>query len=166
MTRARSALVPFDPEIEATARRLKGQRKRQLLILANLPLSPSSSDSDSEHYDYFAQSEHSEFDEQPVAMANPARKTMAQYEEELLAHRKEAVILPAAAGKIVISPSMAKVIQGGPMFRGLAEEDPAAHLDEFIDLAGVFSLPNVEDDDLKLKLFPHSLADIKPRSGF
>ncbi|XP_061367959.1 uncharacterized protein LOC133310973 [Gastrolobium bilobum] len=38
-------------------------------------------------------------------------------------------------------------------------EDPHKHLRNFIEVANTFRNPNISDDVLRLKLFPHSLAD-------
>ncbi|XP_061360889.1 uncharacterized protein LOC133304842 [Gastrolobium bilobum] len=44
-------------------------------------------------------------------------------------------------------------------FHGLLMEDPHKHLRNFIEVANTFRNPNISDDVLRLKFFPHSLAD-------
>ncbi|CAN6465559.1 unnamed protein product [Victoria cruziana] len=44
-----------------------------------------------------------------------------------------------------------------PSFHGLASEDPYCHLDEFLDICAMVKINNIEDNALRLRLFPFSL---------
>ncbi|CAN6455686.1 unnamed protein product [Victoria cruziana] len=46
-----------------------------------------------------------------------------------------------------------------PSFHGLASEDPYRHLDEFLDVCVMIQINNVEDNALRLRLFPFSLKE-------
>ncbi|CAN6451408.1 unnamed protein product [Victoria cruziana] len=53
----------------------------------------------------------------------------------------------------------ASVIKMLPLFHGVEDEDPYYHLDEFLDVCGTVRITNIDDDVLKLRLFPFSLKD-------
>ncbi|CAN6454537.1 unnamed protein product [Victoria cruziana] len=44
-------------------------------------------------------------------------------------------------------------------FHGLASEDPYHHLDEFLDVCATVTNSHIEDDALRLRLFPFSLKE-------
>ncbi|CAN6454479.1 unnamed protein product [Victoria cruziana] len=46
-----------------------------------------------------------------------------------------------------------------PSFHGLANEDPYYHLDEFLDVCAMVRISHIEDNALRLRLFPFSLKD-------
>ncbi|CAN6477157.1 unnamed protein product [Victoria cruziana] len=46
-----------------------------------------------------------------------------------------------------------------PSFHGLESEDPYHHIDEFLDICATVKISHIEDDALKLRLFPLSLKD-------
>ncbi|CAN6465226.1 unnamed protein product [Victoria cruziana] len=46
-----------------------------------------------------------------------------------------------------------------PSFHGLTSEDPYHHLDEFLDVCATVKINHVEDNALRLKLFPFSLKE-------
>ncbi|XP_061341710.1 uncharacterized protein LOC133288036, partial [Gastrolobium bilobum] len=58
-----------------------------------------------------------------------------------------------------LEPVMFTMLQNMGQFHGLLMEDPHKHLRNFIEVANTFRNPNISDDVLRLKLFPHSLAD-------
>ncbi|CAN6462689.1 unnamed protein product [Victoria cruziana] len=46
-----------------------------------------------------------------------------------------------------------------PSFYGLASEHPCHHLDEFLDICATVRISHIEDDALRLRLFPFSLKE-------
>ncbi|CAN6465875.1 unnamed protein product [Victoria cruziana] len=46
-----------------------------------------------------------------------------------------------------------------PSFHGLENEDPYRHLDEFLDICATVRISHIEDDALRLQLFPFSLKE-------
>ncbi|CAN6462394.1 unnamed protein product [Victoria cruziana] len=46
-----------------------------------------------------------------------------------------------------------------PYFYGLENEDPYHHLDEFLDICATVRISHIEDDALRLQLFPFSLKE-------
>ncbi|XP_061338980.1 uncharacterized protein LOC133285727, partial [Gastrolobium bilobum] len=58
-----------------------------------------------------------------------------------------------------LEPVMFTMLQNMGQFHGLLMEDPHKHLRNFIEVANTFRNPNILDDVLRLKFFPHSLAD-------
>ncbi|CAN6476748.1 unnamed protein product [Victoria cruziana] len=46
-----------------------------------------------------------------------------------------------------------------PSFYGLASDDPYHHLDEFLDVCAMVRISYIEDDALRLRLFPFSLKE-------
>ncbi|CAN6486844.1 unnamed protein product [Victoria cruziana] len=46
-----------------------------------------------------------------------------------------------------------------PSFYGLENEDPYRHLDEFLDICATVRIIHIEDDALRLQLFPFSLKE-------
>ncbi|CAN6459003.1 unnamed protein product [Victoria cruziana] len=44
-------------------------------------------------------------------------------------------------------------------FHGLASEDPYRHLDEFLDVCATVRISHIDDDALRLRLFPFSLKE-------
>ncbi|CAN6441157.1 unnamed protein product [Victoria cruziana] len=53
----------------------------------------------------------------------------------------------------------ASIINMLPSFHGLASEDPYRHLDEFLDVCVTVRISHIEDDALRLRLFPFSLKE-------
>ncbi|KAI3729641.1 hypothetical protein L6452_18302 [Arctium lappa] len=51
------------------------------------------------------------------------------------------------------------MLQTNGQYAGLPTEDPHSHLRSFMEITDSFKLPGVQDDALKLKLFPYSLRD-------
>ncbi|XP_061348290.1 uncharacterized protein LOC133293702 [Gastrolobium bilobum] len=58
-----------------------------------------------------------------------------------------------------LEPVMFTMLQNMGQFHGLLMEDPHKHLRNLIEVANTFRNPNISDDVLRMKLFPHSLAD-------
>ncbi|XP_061368128.1 uncharacterized protein LOC133311123 [Gastrolobium bilobum] len=59
----------------------------------------------------------------------------------------------------IAQPVVFTMLQNMGQFHGLLMEDPHKHLRNFIEVANTFRNPKISDDVLRLKLFPHSLAD-------
>lgn len=55
---------------------------------------------------------------------------------------------------------MFQMLQTIDQFSEVDTYDPYLHLKQFIEVAGNFKIPDVEDDAFKLRLFPYSLTGI------
>ncbi|XP_038874987.1 uncharacterized protein LOC120067509 [Benincasa hispida] len=61
---------------------------------------------------------------------------------------------------------MLQIIQNVGQFRGLQGEDPHAHLTNFVEMCGNFSLPSVTPENIRLYLFPYTLRDETKRWAY
>lgn len=64
--------------------------------------------------------------------------------------------LPNINGNFEIKP---QIIQMLPSFYGLESENPYKHIDAFLEVLSTFSLPNISDDAIRIRLFNFSLKD-------
>ncbi|KAH9768811.1 phosphatidylinositol-3-phosphatase myotubularin-1 [Citrus sinensis] len=136
MRRSRSFdLLPFDPEIERTCRRLNKERREvlqeQQLIVADEAL-------------------HGNEDARPlrdyvVPTVNGARSSIAR---------------PAVqANNFEIKPAIIQMIQTSVQFIGMPNDDPNAHIANFLEICDTFKQNGVSDNAIRLRLFPFSLRD-------
>ncbi|KAH9686774.1 hypothetical protein KPL70_014506 [Citrus sinensis] len=136
MRRSRSFdLLPFDPEIERTCRRLNKERREvlpeQQIIMADEAL-------------------HGNEDARPlrdysVPTVNGARSSIAH---------------PAVqANNFEIKPAIIQMIQTSVQFAGMPNDDPNTHIANFLEICDTFKQNGVSDNAIRLRLFPFSLRD-------
>ena len=151
MTRSRPELVPYDPEIEATLKRLSGLKRKERDGYIRDTSSSSSEDSTSSDSDYLERE----------MMANappPAERTMGEHRKARV-DQQPSLIRPTVDRSFSISPALIQLILEGPSFHGLPDEDPSEHIDAFLELYDTFKIENVPDEAIKLRLFPLTLKD-------
>ena len=56
-------------------------------------------------------------------------------------------------------PALLQMIQSSVQFYGLANEDPNAHIANFLEISDTFKYNGVSDDAIRLRLFPFTLKD-------
>ncbi|XP_057246916.1 uncharacterized protein LOC130589365 [Beta vulgaris subsp. vulgaris] len=146
MPRTNRLFVPFDPEIEKTARALKKQKK--LLSLEQQQdlnfnfLFPEVSDTNSENMG----------DEE-------ATKSLRDFPMPNASGAPSSIVRPTiAANNFELSPALIRVIQQD-QFSGLDNEDPNDHITTFLEKCDTLKLNGVTDDAIRLGLFPFSLKD-------
>ncbi|XP_031113946.1 uncharacterized protein LOC116017489 [Ipomoea triloba] len=137
---ANREILPYDPEIERTLRKLRKQSRRKLEFSALATDSPSSSHSNSEEKPMAQNRTLKELgapnlDQQPLCITFPALDANVQFELK--------------SGLIHLLPS----------FHGLAGEDPHKHLKEFHVVCSSMKPTGVTEEQIKLRAFPFSLKD-------
>jgi hypothetical protein len=125
-------LTTFDPEIERTAR-------ENLSLLKN---------SESESKKSVEMGE-------PLRNGDPPR-TLIELFAPITTDTPSCIVLPATnATHFDLKPSVIKIL---PTFNGLENEDPYAHVKEFLERCNTFKFQNFSDESVQLRLFPFSLS--------
>ncbi|KAK8957227.1 hypothetical protein KSP39_PZI000978 [Platanthera zijinensis] len=169
MTRGNpSPLFDLDPEIERTLRhRLQfrvpnfqdteslGDTPNPSLILSPSPSSsPPSSLSSSSHSPRSLSSSSSNMGE-PNAVE---QRTMSYYARPNLDEAQSSIVRPAIApNNFELKPSIIQMVQQYVQFDGLQDEDPNAHISNFLEICDTFKINGVSDDAIRLRLFPFTL---------
>jgi len=84
-------------------------------------------------------------------------KTLKAYFTPTAYMSPSCIRLPATtAGQYEIKSSTISIL---PVFHGLSNEDPYKHLDDFLEICTTFKLQNLNEEAIKLCLFPFSLKD-------
>ncbi|XP_061364547.1 uncharacterized protein LOC133307977 [Gastrolobium bilobum] len=146
-------LESFDPESERTFRvRRRTQRaNRQILLL------------DFEEMEDLGNVNGNDGVRGPARIENPPAiddndRSMTDFIIPVLDELDPSIAQPVNGVPFKLEPVMFTMLQKMGQFHGLLMEDPPKHLRNFIEVANTFRNPNISDDVLRLKLFPHSLA--------
>ncbi|KAK5770988.1 hypothetical protein PVK06_047155 [Gossypium arboreum] len=91
---------------------------------------------------------------------NPAPRTMYDYAKPSLTGTESSIVrLAVAANTFELKPNTIQMIQKFVQFDGLQDEDPNAHLANFLELCDTFKINGVSNDAIHLRLFPFSLRN-------
>ena len=71
--------------------------------------------------------------------------------------RSSIVRPPITALNFELKPSFIQMIQQSAQFSGLADEDPNAHLENFLEVCDMLKISGVTDDAIRLRAFSFSL---------
>ena len=144
MTRGNSSdLQPFDPDIDRTFHRLV----RHHLVPFEHP--EHYVIGDFEHYSF----EHSENMAQPP----PRERTLREMAAPDFTYESLCIQYPDEDVPYVLKTGLIHLL---PKFHGLAGEDPHKHLKEFQIVCSTMKPPDVQEDHIFLKAFPHSLEGV------
>ncbi|KAK5844638.1 hypothetical protein PVK06_000778 [Gossypium arboreum] len=95
-----------------------------------------------------------------AANQNPAPRTMYDYAKPSLIGTESSIVRPAiTANTFELKPNTIQMIQQFVQFDGLQDEDPNAHLANFLEFCDTFKINGVSDDAIRLRLFPFSLRN-------
>ncbi|KAK5783943.1 hypothetical protein PVK06_038460 [Gossypium arboreum] len=95
-----------------------------------------------------------------AANQNPAPRTMYDYAKPSLIGTESSIVKPAvAANTFELKPNTIQMIKQFIQFDGLQDEDPNAHLANFLEFCDTFKINGVSDDAIRLRLFPFSLRN-------
>ncbi|KAD4385221.1 hypothetical protein E3N88_25389 [Mikania micrantha] len=93
-------------------------------------------------------------------MAAPARRTVADYAKPTVAGNRSSITRPVfVEDNWHIPTQIINLIIHSSKFHGLPEEDPNAHLGQFLRMCDTFKIKGVFDDAVFLRLFPFPLED-------
>ena len=135
MRRARSLnLLPFDPEIDRTYRRLNRERRRS----QSAPTRQSAMD--------------------PLE-GGGNRRALRDYAAPNVAGTTSGIRRPAVqANNFEIKPSFIQMVQSN-QFGGMSKDDPNAHIAYFLEVCDLYKINGVSEDAVRLRVFPFSLRD-------
>jgi len=150
-------LQPFDLEIDRTFHRLvrHSVHPDHSMHFEHCEHSGYSVAGDSEYSDF----EHSttNFHTENMAQPPPHERTLREmvapdftYESLCIQYPNEGVLYVLKTGLIHLLPK----------FHGLVNEDPHKHLKEFHIVCSTMKPPDVQEDHIFLKAFPHSLEGV------
>ena len=90
-------------------------------------------------------------------MAEPQR-TMFDYARLDMPGTKSSIVrLAVTANNFEIKPNIIQMVQQFVQFDGLQDEDPNAHLANFMEICAIFKINEATYDAIRLRLFPFSL---------
>ena len=169
MTRGNpGVLQPFDPEIDRTFHRLV--RHSRSLSLESIPLDSVSlnnsehSPSESANFNSVliapvTDSDHSDFIhfENNMAQPPPRERTLRELAAPDFTYESLCIQYPDEDVPYVLKTGLIHLL---PKFHGLAGECPHKHLKEFHIVCSTMKPPDVLEDHIFLKAFPHSLEGV------
>ena len=93
---------------------------------------------------------------EPVISAPMAQKTLREFSAPSAANIRTGPEVNAGEAGFEIKTGIITMVQANP-FCGKANEDASAHLQQFLELCGTFTVRGVTQDAIRLRLFPFSL---------
>ena len=85
---------------------------------------------------------------------------MSDYTRPLLTGTESSIARPGvAANNFEIKPNIIQMVQQHIQFDGLPDEDPNAHMANFLEICDTFKINGASDDAIRLRLFPFSLRN-------
>ncbi|WCJ18012.1 Transposon Tf2-6 polyprotein [Euphorbia peplus] len=166
MRRRGVPLLPVDPEIGATCRRLNAQRRvRNRNRLADQEQPPEIP------FQEEPQPEQPEIHEEeevgaeaiPEIMANPppAPMLMKEYSKPSTEGYQSAIVIPdEGENGFEVKAFMLQMLQAAVLYGGSSNEDPNSHIQDFVTMCNTFRTNrNTSEEVVRLKLFPYSLRD-------
>ena len=92
-------------------------------------------------------------------MAEPQR-TMFEYAKPFLTRVESSIVRPTIAANIFeIKPNIIQMVQQFVQFDGFQDEDPNAHIANFLEVCDTFKINGATNDAIRLRLFPFSLRN-------
>ena len=92
-------------------------------------------------------------------MAEPQR-TMSKYGKPSLTGAESSMIKPTIiANNFEIKLNIIQMVQQFVQFDGFQDEDPNAHIANFLEVSDTFKINGAMDDAIRLRLFPFSLRN-------
>ena len=97
-------------------------------------------------------------EEVPVVAAAGQPITMSDYARPNLMGAESSILRPTvAANNFEIKPNIIQMVQQFIQFDGMQDEDPNAHLTNFLEICDTFKINGASNDAIRLRLFPFSL---------
>ena len=137
MPRHRGEIQPFDPETERTCRAIKKETRsaRQITTMAE------------NHNNNQNQNQ------------NQNQRLLRDYAIPDPVEAQASILRPTVnANNFEIKPGLIQMVQQG-QFGGNPTEDPNAHLANFLEICNTIKMNGVNEDAIRLRLFPFSLRD-------
>ncbi|KAK5824559.1 hypothetical protein PVK06_019339 [Gossypium arboreum] len=145
----------FDEEIDRIMRRNQREIRRSLRYTEN-----EQEDDTQPPTEEMAENQDNQLPPTIAANQNPAPRTMYDYATPSLIGTDSSIVRPTvAANTFELKPNTIQMIQQFVQFDGLQDEDPNAHLANFLKLCNTFKINGVSDDAIRLRLFPFSLRN-------
>ena len=143
MTRGNSSeLIQEDPEIERTLRNFRHTQRQR---------------AESDRIRQFEMEQNMGEEIQAAAAAGQPR-TMSDYARPNLMGAESSILRPTvAANNFEIKPNVIQMVQQFIQFDGMQDEDPNAHLANFLEICDTFKINGASNDAIRLRLFPFSL---------
>ena len=143
MTRGNSSeLIQKDPKIERTLRNFRHTQRQR---------------AESDRIRQFEMEQNMGEDIQAAAAAGQPR-TMSDYARPNLMGAESSILRPTvAANNFEIKPNVIQMVQQFIQFDGMQDEDPNAHLANFLEICDTFKINGASNDAIRLRLFPFSL---------
>ena len=97
--------------------------------------------------------------EEEANQVAPQRTLMEYVRPGFNANQQSVARPPVNANNFEIKPALLQMIQSSVQFYGLSNEDPNAHIANFLEICDTFKYNGVSDDAIRLRLFPFTLKD-------
>ena len=93
-----------------------------------------------------------------AAAAAGQPRTMSDYARPNLMGAESSILRPTvAANNFEIKPNVIQMVQQFIQFDGMQDEDPNAHLENFLEICDTFKINGASSDAIRLRLFPFLL---------